>query len=47
MDQERAVAKTKSRGGDLWDSLRTLVYAVLIALGIRTVAYEPFHIPSE
>jgi len=47
MDQEQAVAKAKTRGGDLWDSLRTLVYAVLIAVGIRTVAYEPFHIPSE
>lgn len=47
MAQERTVAKTKTRGGDLWDSLRTLIYAILIALGIRTVAYEPFHIPSE
>lgn len=47
MDQEQAVAKAKTRGGDIWDSLRTLVYAVLIAIGIRTVAYEPFHIPSE
>ncbi|WP_374304806.1 signal peptidase I [Ferrovibrio sp.] len=47
MDREQVVAKHKTRGGELWDSLRTLVYAVLIALGIRTVAYEPFHIPSE
>jgi signal peptidase I len=47
MDQEQAVTKTKVRAGDIWESLRTLVYAVLIAVGIRTVAYEPFHIPSE
>ena len=47
MDREQAVAKSKTRGADIWDSLRTLVYAVLIAVGIRTVAYEPFHIPSE
>lgn len=47
MDQEQTVAKAKTRGGDLWESLRTLVYAILIALGIRTFAYEPFHIPSE
>jgi signal peptidase I len=47
MDQEQAVAKAKTRVGDIWESLRTLVYAVLIALSIRTVAYEPFHIPSE
>jgi signal peptidase I len=47
MDQEQVVGKPKTRGGELWDSLRTLVYAVLIAVGIRTIAYEPFHIPSE
>lgn len=41
------MGKSKSRIGELWESLRTLIYAVLIALGIRTVAYEPFHIPSE
>ena len=29
------------------DELKTVIYAVLIALGVRTVAYEPFHIPSE
>lgn len=27
--------------------VKTVVYAVLIAVGIRTVAYEPFNIPSE
>jgi signal peptidase I len=32
--------------GGLWDTLKTVVYAVLIALFIRTVAYEPFNIPS-
>ncbi|HEX6959784.1 MAG TPA: signal peptidase I [Ferrovibrio sp.] len=47
MEQEHVVAKTKQRSGDIWESLRTLVYAILIALGIRTFAYEPFHIPSE
>jgi signal peptidase I len=47
MQREQGVAKAKSRGGDLWESLRTLVYAIAIALGIRTFAYEPFHIPSE
>lgn len=47
MDQEQVVAKSKTRGSDIWESLRTLVYAILIAVGIRTVAYEPFHIPSE
>ncbi|MEE3093632.1 MAG: signal peptidase I, partial [Pseudomonadota bacterium] len=26
--------------------MRTVVYAVIIAVGIRTFAYEPFSIPS-
>jgi len=37
------VAKPDSWG----ETIRTVIYAVLIALGIRTVAYEPFNIPSE
>jgi len=28
------------------DTYRTIVFAVLIALGVRTFAYEPFNIPS-
>ena len=32
--------------GSFTDTLMTIVYAVLIALGVRTVAYEPFNIPS-
>ncbi|MGQ0661998.1 MAG: signal peptidase I [Pseudomonadota bacterium] len=35
----------KSRGGIL-EFLKTLFYAVLIAVVIRTVAFEPFNIPS-
>jgi signal peptidase I len=35
----------KSSGG--WgESLKTILYAALIAIGIRTVAFEPFNIPS-
>jgi signal peptidase I len=35
----------KSSGG--WgESLKTIIYAALIAVGIRTVAFEPFNIPS-
>ncbi len=29
------------------ETFRTIIYAVLIAVGVRTVAYEPFNIPSE
>ena len=35
-----------SKGG-LWENIRTIVYAVLIALLVRTFAYEPFNIPSK
>jgi signal peptidase I len=37
--------RKKSAGGVL-DTIKTIVYAVLIALVVRTVAYEPFNIPS-
>jgi signal peptidase I len=39
------VAKRKSSGG-IVETVKTLVYAVLIALVVRTVAFEPFNIPS-
>ncbi len=44
------MAKGKAQeesGSGLWDNLRTLIYALLIAGGVRSFAYEPFHIPSE
>ncbi len=37
---------SKKKPGVLGETLRTVVYAVLIALGIRVFAYEPFNIPS-
>ena len=36
----------KTKGG-IGETVRTIVYAVLIAGVIRTLAYEPFNIPSE
>jgi signal peptidase I len=39
------LAKKKSAGG-LLETIKTVVYAILIALVVRTVAYEPFNIPS-
>jgi signal peptidase I len=45
-------AKSQSKGtarrrfSGLWDTVRTLIYAVLAALVVRTVAIEPFNIPS-
>ena len=37
--------KNKEKGG-FFDTLKTISYAVLIALFIRTIAFEPFNIPS-
>ena len=36
----------KSRRAAFVETVKTVVYAVLIALVVRTVAYEPFNIPS-
>jgi len=36
----------KKKSGGWLESLKTIVYAGLIAIGIRTVAFEPFNIPS-
>lgn len=34
------------RSSGLVENIKTIIYAVLIAVGIRTVAFEPFNIPS-
>lgn len=40
--------KESEQGGSAWlETLRTIVIAVLIAVGVRTFAYEPFNIPSS
>jgi signal peptidase I len=36
----------KANSGGWLENLKTIVYAVLIAVVIRTVGFEPFHIPS-
>jgi len=40
-------AKRKPKGGSGWDTLKTVIYAVLIAMVVRTVLIEPFSIPSR
>jgi len=40
------VAAKKKASGSLLETIKTVVYAVLIALVVRTIAYEPFNIPS-
>src|SRR5215468_8791090 len=37
---------TRSSAGSAMETVRTIVYAVLIAIVVRTFAYEPFNIPS-
>ena len=39
-------SSTKKQEGGWLESLKTIVYAGLIAIGIRTIAFEPFNIPS-
>lgn len=36
----------KKKSGGWLESVKTILYAALIAIGIRTVAFEPFNIPS-
>ena len=36
----------KDQPNSFTDTLKTIVYAVIIALSVRTIAYEPFNIPS-
>jgi len=38
---------SKRSTGTLLENVKTIVYAGLIAIGIRTVAFEPFNIPSS
>lgn len=37
---------SKRKSGGLLDNVKTIIYAGLIAIGIRTIAFEPFNIPS-
>jgi signal peptidase I len=37
---------TRRSSGGLVENIKTIVYAGLIAIGIRTIAFEPFNIPS-
>ncbi len=41
----KVIVKKRSSGG-VADTIKTVVYAILIALAVRTVAFEPFNIPS-
>ena len=36
-------AQVPTAKDELWDTVKTILYAVLIAIGVRTLAYEPFN----
>lgn len=40
------VSRTKKRGGGLWDTIKTVFWALLIAMVFRSFLYQPFSIPS-
>ena len=42
----KKVISKKKAAGSVVETIKTVVYAVLIALVVRSVAYEPFNIPS-
>ena len=37
---------SEHKDGGIGETLKTILYAVIIAIGVRTFAYEPFNIPS-
>ena len=45
-EKEAAAAKPASQDS-VWETIKTIIYAILIALVVRTVAFEPFNIPSR
>src|SRR3984957_8038881 len=45
-DGDYQVASKKAKEGSLWETIKVVVQALLIALVIRTVLFQPFNIPS-
>src|ERR1700734_984960 len=41
-----AIAKAKRKSNAWVENIKTIVYAGLIAVAVRTIAFEPFNIPS-
>src|ERR1700677_3105411 len=41
------VPQSDTRPGTLGETARTIIFAMLIALVVRTFAFEPFNIPSS
>src|SRR5277367_1553733 len=45
-DGDYQVASKKSNEGGLWETIKVIVQALLIALVVRTALFQPFNIPS-
>ena len=41
------MGEAQRRRGGWWETLKTILYAVAVAVLVRTFAYEPFNIPSS
>jgi signal peptidase I len=46
MDQVRVNDTAKKDEGGLWETIKVIVQALLIALVVRTLLFQPFNIPS-
>ena len=46
MAKSKISEKQKKKSSGFWDTIRTVAYAVIAAMVVRTVALEPFNIPS-
>src|ERR1700727_2867222 len=45
-DGDYQVASKKSNEGGLWETIKVIVQALVIALVVRTFLFQPFNIPS-
>ena len=46
MDQARVEEKVKKEEHGLWETIKVIAQALLIAIVVRTVLFQPFNIPS-
>ena len=47
-ERSKPIAQQKKKEGESWfETVKTVVYALLIALVIRTLLFQPFNIPSS
>ena len=46
MAKSRTATESNAMGAGLWENIKTIVYALLVAAVVRTFLFEPFNIPS-